>query len=523
MKIDDAIFSVFYGSKRLGTCFATEINGIELIITCKHIFENIEDFANNKFIIKDSKYNLLASIIEVSDPDIVVLIPDEKLPCSKLYLIPNNIFVEYSPSLGMYGYSIKDSYFSGTLIDGIKYIATTPPYENIVAKIPEESRDRIQEGLSGSPLIWGAPVSVFGMFVGSSGKYGEAVFVSSSEIYNLVNSSKKIKLRRPNKKSGTIPDIEGIWEFRLDDQSNLIQINGLDIYSRGYIHLLQDEDELHGTAINLLFFDKIKEKLFATFIYEIIGAKIIEEQFGTVSLKCTCHLCSRTYSLKDKFAEAGKAIDYIENTFPENVTLDLGAVIDINVGKGKGAWKIRDTDRKGEIKINSYKYKFLLPAKGTSKLKKKVFSRELKRNIEIDYLDKISSTIYHVIQNHKGEILAQCRETPFQDLETSTKKHYSVENPNKCVYLSKLCVDKIYRFKGLDRRLGANTIRTLYNKGYREFVMNCCRHHAKLYERLGFVVCGEKYNCPEVNEEVFPYRCDVDTLINNPLLHRFII
>lgn len=528
MKLADAIFAISHGDNRLGTCFVSTINGIDLVISSKHVFAGIEHFENKQYHINDSVYSFIANVIDVSQNDIVILLPNKKLKCSKLFLITEHIGIEAVNSLGLYGYSLVDDDFSGTTIVGIKYKATTPPHNNIVATIPDVSKERLHEGLSGSPLIWEVenyPVPVLGMLISDLKKYGEAIFVSSSEIFNFANQSKKIKLRIPHAEKGSIPTIQGLWEFCLDDNAALMQINDLDIYSRGFIHLLQDEDndELHGTAINLLFFDRIKEKLFATFIYEILHADIIEEQLGIVNLKCTCYLHSRTYSQKDKFKEAAKIIEYIKTNFPENVTLDLTAILDINSEGGIGAWKIKGSERKGEIRISSYRYKFILPIKGTTKLKIEVFEKELKRNIARDYLDQLDTTIYHVIQNYKSEILAQCRATPFKELQEKTKKLYEIKDPSSCIYLSKLCVQKTHRFKRLERKLGANTIRTLYNNGYKEFVMNCCRHHRKIYERLGFELCGKKYLCPEVQEEVYPYKCDIEKLMNNSLLHRFII
>ena len=524
MKVEDTIFAVFHKKTQLGTCFVVEVNGIEVIVTCKHIFEGIDGFKDEEFIIRDNRQEFKARIIEITEIDLVLLLPDPPSKCSKLFLMPEDLAVELPKNLSIFGYRIRKNenteLDSGTFIKGLEFEAKINNQYRVT--IPSEDRGRISGGMSGSPLLWGtreSTLTALGMLIRSENRHGEALFIPGPIIHYYINNSEKISSRRPLMNRGTIPDVEGIWEFRLNDSNALFNGGQVGIYSIGYFHLQQNNDELHGAAINLLFYDIINENLIATFVYEIVHAYISEKQYGSISLKASCYLSNKSYS----GGKAQQVVDYIENNFPQNVTLDIIATINLETGLGVGGWKVPNKSRKGEILISAHRYKFILPTVSTDTLKNQVFAVELNRNLTRDYLDRSKNTKYHVIQDRKGLVVAQCRVTPFEELGDEIKNNYEVNVPHECIYLSKFCVAKCARNRRLERVLAANMVKAIYKETeFQLLTLNCCKHHTRFYERLGFEQCGEGYFCSEVKDTVYPYSCKVSDLIAGSTFQRLI-
>ncbi len=524
MKIDDAIFSITIEDKRLGTCFAVEIDGYELIITCAHIFCSIDKLHEKEFTIHDSKHLFYASIIDISETDdIAILISTKKLKCSKLYLVSND-FIKSTMELGIYGYTLEDTDFSGTYIDGLLYKASVPG-NKLRIKIPDESTNMIKNGISGSPLMWnvdGAATSVFGMLHSSSPN--EGIFISSTLISTFIKNSEKIKMRQPDFKNGSIPTIKGVWEFKLNDLNSLLNIKDLKLHSRGLIYLYQNGDIINGSAVNTLFTDLIGDEPFSVFVYDIIKARIVEEQFWTVWLTATCNLVSRTFIQKGKNKQINNSIRHIGESFPRIVTMELFVSINIKQGEGNGFWNIPQTSRKGDINLRTYRYKFFLPSANNIRIKEKIFVSELKRTIDENdrFIDDTKGTRYHVILDHDFKIIGQCRTTPYNSLKLELREHYSVLHPESCSYISKLCVLKKHRNRGFDRRLCANVVKSLYNEGYKEIALNCCKIHVPIYNYLGFRMCGDSFFCNEVKDYVYPFKCEINKIINHKILLRYL-
>ena len=104
--INDVVFSIRDGDRPLGTCFLVNVNRRRLLITCKHVFDDIDSFDQKIYWVVNSRFTTEASVIDFSN-DIVVLIPLDDVP-EGLSFFTQPFIKDYEASLGMYGYAKKD-------------------------------------------------------------------------------------------------------------------------------------------------------------------------------------------------------------------------------------------------------------------------------------------------------------------------------------------------------------------------------------------------------------------------------